>query len=91
MAALVSIRGQCLRNTINDGKSMKDLSDIKNSDIKNAIDEYIHSERDRAVLLDRLVNGLTFEKLGEKHDLSEIQVKRIVYKFKDDVYRHLGV
>ena len=91
MAALVSIRGQCLRNTISDGKCMKDLSDIKNSDIKNAIDEYIHSERDRAVLLDRLVNGLTFEKLGEKHDLSEIQVKRIVYKLSDDVYRHLGV
>lgn len=69
----------------------KNLSDIKNSDIKNAIDEYIHSERDRAVLMDRLVNGLTFEKLGEKHDLSEIQVKRIVYKLSDDVYRHLGV
>lgn len=71
--------------------TMKNLSDVKNSDIKNAIDEYIHSERDRAVLLDRLVNGLTFEKLGEKHDLSEIQVKRIVYKLSDDVYRHLGV
>ena len=24
---------------------MKDLSDVKNSDIKIAIDEYIHSER----------------------------------------------
>lgn len=90
MALLESRLGQCLKNTI-DGAFMKDLSDIKNSDIKNAIDEYIHSERDRAVLLDRLVNGLTFEKLGEKHDLSEIQVKRIVYKLSDDVYRHLGV
>ena len=70
---------------------MKDLSDVKNSDIKEAIEEYIHSERDRAVLLDRLVNGLTFEKLGERHDLSEIQVKRIVYKYSDSVYRHLGV
>lgn len=91
MDVLVSIHGQCLKSTISDGKCMKDLSDIKNSDIKIAIDEYIHSERDRAVLLDKLVNGLTFEKLGEKHDLSEIQVKRIVYKLSDDVYRHLGV
>ena len=33
---------------------MKDLSDIKNSDIKIVIDEYIHSERDRAVLLERV-------------------------------------
>lgn len=70
---------------------MKDLSDVKNSDIKNAIEEYIHSSRDRAVLLDRLVNGLTFEKLGERHELSEIQVKRIVYKYTDNVYKHLGV
>ena len=70
---------------------MNKLRDIKNSDIKMIIDEYIHSERDRAVLTDRLVNGLTYEKLGEKHDLSEIQVKRIVYKLSDDVYRHLGV
>ena len=70
---------------------MKDLSDIKNSEIKEAVEEYIHSERDRAVLLDRLVNGLTFEKLGEKHDLSEIQVKRIVYKCSVNVYKHLGV
>lgn len=70
---------------------MRDLSDVKNSDIKDAIEEYIHSERDRAVLLDRLVNGLTFEKLGERHDLSEIQVKRIVYKYSDNVYKHLGV
>ena len=70
---------------------MKDLSDVKNNDIKNAIEEYIHSSRDRAVLLDRLVNGLTFEKLGERHELSEIQVKRIVYKYTDNVYKHLGV
>ena len=70
---------------------MKDLSDIKNSDIKIVIDEYIHSERDRAVLLDKFINNPSFEKLGERHDLSEIQVKRIVYKYADDVYRHLGV
>ena len=70
---------------------MNKLQDIKNSDIKYIIDEYIHSERDRAVLTDRLINGLTFERLGEKHDLSEIQVKRIVYRLSDDIYKHLGV
>lgn len=70
---------------------MKDLKDIKNSDIKYIIDEYIHSERDRAVLTDRLINGLTYERLGEKHELSEIQVKRIVYRLSDDIYKHLGV
>ena len=70
---------------------LKDLTGIKNCDIKYVIDEYIHSERDRAVLLDKFINNPSFEKLGERHDLSEVQVKRIVYKYADDVYKHLGV
>ena len=56
------------------------FEDKSNTEIINLINEYIHSERDRKLLKDRLVNGYTYEKLGELHDLSEIQVKRIVYK-----------
>lgn len=33
-----------------EGTQKVDLSDVKNSDIANAIDEYIHSERDRKIL-----------------------------------------
>lgn len=51
-----------------------------NSQITFLINEHIHSERDRKILIDRFVNGLTFERLAEKHDMSVRQVKRIVKK-----------
>lgn len=52
----------------------------KNSDFVNWVNEYIHSERDREILIARFVNGLTFSELSDKFYLSERQVKRIVKK-----------
>ena len=57
-----------------------DRFDISNSELNYLIDQWIRSERDRAILKDRLVNGLTFERLAEKHDMSVRQTKNIVYK-----------
>ena len=51
-----------------------------NSQMAYLIDEYIHSARDREILKDRLINGLTFSELEDKHHLSERQIKRIVKK-----------
>ena len=51
-----------------------------NSQISELINEYIHSERDRLILFDRFVNGLTFSELSDKFYLSERQIKRIVKK-----------
>ena len=63
--------------------------DYSNSQIRRAIDEYIHSERDRAILARRLIDGLTFERLAEEFDLSVRRVKTIVYKGQDRVFRHI--
>lgn len=52
------------------------MKQYTNSEITNLINEYIHSERDRKILIDRFVNGLTFAELEEKHHLSERQIKR---------------
>ena len=60
-----------------------------NSRIKELIEEYIHSERDRRVLYLRLVDGLTFERLAEEVDLSVRYVKTIVYKGEEILFRHL--
>ena len=54
--------------------------DIPNSTIIKLIDEYIHSQRDREILKDRFINGLTFSELSGKYYLSERQIKRIVAK-----------
>ena len=52
-----------------------------NSEVAYFIDEYVHSERDRAILKRRFVDGIRFEKLAEEFKLSVRQVKNIVYKF----------
>ena len=56
------------------------MKQYSNSDMVRLINEYIHSERDRAILIDRFVNGLTFAELADKYYLSERQIKRIVKK-----------
>lgn len=53
-----------------------------NSDMRNAIEEHIHSERDRKLLLRRLVDGICFEPLSEEFQLSVRQTKNIVYREK---------
>ena len=60
-----------------------DRFDIANSELNYLIDQWIRSERDRAILKDRLINGLTFERLAEKHDMSVRQIQNIVYKSMD--------
>lgn len=56
------------------------MIEYKNSDIANLIDEYIHSERDRAILKRRYIDGICYEPLAEEFDLSVRHVKNIVYK-----------
>ena len=60
-----------------------------NSHIREIIAEYVHSERDRRILERRLVDGLTFERLAEEFEMSDRQVKRIVYKLQERLFNHL--
>lgn len=56
------------------------MKDYTNTHIAAVIDDHIHSERDRAIMKRRLIDGLTFEVLAEEFNLSSRQVNRIVYK-----------
>lgn len=60
-----------------------------NSQMKALIEEWIHSERDRAILHRRLVDGISFERLAEEFDLSVRHVKTIVYKNEHILFSHL--
>lgn len=60
-----------------------------NSQIRALIDEWIHSDRDRQILSLRLINGFTFERIAELVDMSDKQVKRIVYRLQDQLFEHL--
>ena len=66
-----------------------DRFDIANSEIDYLIDQWIRSERDRLILKDRLINGMTFERLAEKHDMSVRQTKNIVYKSMEKLVSRL--
>lgn len=67
----------------------KEMIEYSNSQIENIIDEYIHSERDRALLKRRLIDGICYEPLAEEFDLSTVQTKKIVYKLSEIVFRHI--
>ena len=60
-----------------------------NSRILNLIEEHVHSERDRKILKRRLVDGVTFERLAEEFDMSDRQIKRLIYKWQEQLFKHL--
>ena len=65
------------------------MIEYTNSQVIHIIEEHIHSERDRKIMIDRLVNGICYEPLAEKYDLSVSQVKRIIYRCQSVIFRHL--
>ena len=65
------------------------MMEYTNSQIREIIGEWIHSERDRRILERRLIDGLTFERLAEEFDMSVRQMKNIVYKLQEQLFRHL--
>lgn len=60
-----------------------------NSQIDRLINEHIHSERDRKILRRRLIDGITYEKLSEEFDLSVKQIRNIVNKTENKLFKHI--
>ena len=67
-------------------QGQKEIINYSNSEIAHAIDEYIHSERDRAILKRRLIDGKTFEELSQEFDISVRHIKTIVYRSQDILF-----
>ena len=60
-----------------------------NSQIRELIDEIIHSERDRKIMKRRLIDGICFEPLAEEFDMSVRQIKNIVYRESVKLFKHI--
>ena len=60
-----------------------------NSQIRELIDEIIHSERDRKIMKRRLIDGICFEPLAEEFDMSVRQIKSIVYRESVKLFKHI--
>ena len=65
------------------------MRDLSRSEISNLIDEWIFSERDRAILKRRLLDGICYEPLAEEFEMSVRQIKAIVYKQQEKLFKHL--
>ena len=65
------------------------MKDYSRTEISSAIDEWILNEKHRLILKRRLLDGICFEPLAEEFDMSPRQIKRIVYKSQEILFRHL--
>jgi DNA-directed RNA polymerase specialized sigma subunit len=65
------------------------MRDYSRTEIETAINEWILNEKHRAILKRRLIDGICFEPLAEEFDMSTVQIKRIVYKSQEKIFRHL--
>lgn len=66
---------------------MRRTDELTNTEIARRIDERIHHERNRRILRRRLIDGICYEPLAEEFDMSVVQIKRIVYKAQDILFR----
>ena len=62
---------------------------LSRSELQYLIDQWIFNERDRLIVADRLFRSATYEQLAEKYDMSDRQIKNIVYKSIDKLERHM--
>lgn len=65
------------------------VRDLSRSQLAALIDEWIFSERDRAILKRRLLDGVCYEPLADEFDLSVRQVKNIVHKSEIRLFTHI--
>lgn len=63
--------------------------DYANSRMSEVIDEFVHNARNRQILKDRYIDGMTFEKIAEKHNLSFQRVRSIIDEYKTKLFSNL--
>ena len=63
--------------------------DLSRSEWENLIDEWIFSERDRAMLKRNLLDGRTYEQIAEQFDMSSRQVARLIPKLQEKLFKRI--
>lgn len=62
---------------------------LSRSQWETLIDEWIFKDLYRELMKDRLLNGLTYDQLADKYDISFRNVQNIVYKCTDKLIKHI--
>lgn len=63
---------------------------MDNYEIAEAIDRYVRGERARKILKRRLLDEICYEPLAEEFDISVSQLKRILSKAQEQLFKHLN-
>lgn len=63
--------------------------DLSRTEWEYLIDEWIFSERDRAIIKRRLLDGLTFEQLANEFNYSTQNIQRIIYKGTSRLFKKI--
>jgi hypothetical protein len=65
------------------------LVDLSRSEIEWLVNEHCFVSKHRAILYSRWLDGLTFDELAAKHDISVRQAKNIIRKYREIVLTHV--
>lgn len=68
---------------------IKDRPIYQNDQVKDIIDQRIHSERDRMIIKRNLCDNIGYERLAEEFDMSRSQIARIVPRCEKIVFEAL--
>ena len=73
-------------------KHFTDFLCVTNPEIEKLIADTINgknAQRDRQILLRRLIDGISYEQLAEEFELSTTHIKRILYVREVELLRHI--
>lgn len=59
------------------------------SELAHLIDEWVYNKRDREIMSDRMLDGMTYDELSSKFCLSPQRLKVIVKVNKDRILSHI--
>ena len=66
-----------------------EVNDRSRSEWLRLIEEWVHDERDRAILTRHMLDGITIERLAEEFDLSVVRTFQIIKRAREQLFRHL--
>ena len=67
-----------------------DKFDLSKQQVLDLIDAYIFNQRNRQIVIRRLIDGVGYEDLAEEYSLSVNQAKTVCYKAIEKLSAHLN-
>ena len=68
---------------------MIEFEELSRTEIEYLIDEYIHNERNRAILKRRLLDGALYKEIAEEFHLDYDYTRKLVHKSEEKLFKHI--